>query len=292
LLIDADIESYPVFLSTRDNGKIKIKNPSYRNLNYTISLAKIDSSLVMLDATEPWNNFNSIPSKCLNGYGLIVKKSKEDEWLQLGSNIVSEKKYEFFLQLNNTNDSILNFTKLTTTGYKAIEYRKSFSTDYKSLKKELIGNNDTPSDSLQVVNLKQTDIPFEIKFRKNYTVDSVANKIIITPFCNKTIESNPLKMKDRNYPVDMVYKNSNKFKSIIKIPNGYKLSSIPSDLVITNSLVNIFYKILPPENGIMMVQGFYDFKKDVYETADYNDLKSYFNTIVDKFNTKLEFVKE
>ena len=42
----------------------------------------------------------------------------------------------------------------------------------------------------------------------------------------------------------------------------------------------------------IIVTGTYEFKKDVYGSSDYSELKSYFNWIVDKFNEKLIFVKD
>jgi hypothetical protein len=40
------------------------------------------------------------------------------------------------------------------------------------------------------------------------------------------------------------------------------------------------------------VVGLYDFRKDIYDSADYADLKAYFNMIVNKFNEKVVLVKE
>ena len=291
LLNAADIEAYPVLLSTRDHGKINLKYPFLDCFNYTAVFANIDSFMVLLDATEPLCNFNQIPTRCLNDNGLIVNKSKEDQWVKFRSSLVSEKKYDFILQPNAANDSIYNIIKLQTTGYEAIGYRKKLSASYDNLKKELIDNNATSEDSLRFINKTQNDKPFGINYKEILRIETIDNKLIVTPFCNQTIASNPLKMKDRTYPVDMTYKQSVKYKSIIKVPNGYKLLSMPSDTVITNSLVNISYKVLPPTNGVMMILGYYEFKKDVYDVTDYADLKNYFGIIVDKFNEKLVFVK-
>ncbi len=292
LLNDADIEAYPVLLSTRDHGKITIKYPFLDYFNYTSVFAKIDSSMVILDATEPFTTFNQIPTRCLNDYGLLMKKSKEDTWLQIRSNLISVKKYEFNLQPTAGKDSIFNVCKFTTTGYEATIYRKKYTTSYENLKKELISNNSETDDTLKSSRLNSYEQPFEIRFKEKVRLETIDNKLIVTPFCNKTISSNPLKMKNRTYPVDMTYKQASEYKSIIRIPEGYKLFSVPADTAINNKLITINYKVYAPNNGVVMIVGNYEFKKDVYEVPEYTDLKSSFNIIVNKFNEKLVLEKE
>ena len=66
----------------------------------------------------------------------------------------------------------------------------------------------------------------------------------------------------------------------------------PEDLKVNNNMVQITYATDIKKKDAVLINGSYEFKKDVYGILDYSELKSYFNRIVDKFNEKLIFVKD
>jgi len=291
MLNAAGIEAYPIILSTRDHGKIKLDYPFQHFFNYVIVMAKIDSSIVILDATEPLCTFNTVPERCLNDKGLIIQKNKV-EWANIKSALFSKNEHIYTLHPNIEKDSIYEDCKLETTGYEAINYREQFSNSYKKLKKKLLGNNALESDVLTPENLKEPDQPFTISFKKQEALDNAEDKIIIAPFCDSPISRNLLRQATRTYPIDMTYPKTNKFQSTIIIPKGYKLFSKPENMAINTSKIRIIYASELQENGNIKVVGLYDFRKDIYDSADYADLKAYFNMIVNKFNEKVVLVKE
>lgn len=291
LLNSAGIEAYPVLISTRDHGKIKLDYPFQHFFNYVLVYAKTDSSTVMLDATDPFSNFGEIPSRCINEKGLVIQKGKA-EWLNLKSNSTSTRTFHIDLKLTQGKDSIKQNCRLVTTGFEAIDYRERFTSSYKDLKSELFGLNANPNDTLSPLNLKQIEKPFEIAFDQQNLAETIEGKIIISPFCGLAISKNPLTQPTRNYPVDITYKKSTRFQTSIAIPNGYKLLSQPLDMNVSNNLVKITFTTEIQSDGHINVTGNYEFKKDVYDTSDYIELKKYFKMIVDKFNEKIVLSKE
>jgi hypothetical protein len=292
MLKAAGIEAYPVLLSTRDNGKVKTTYPFLHYFNYVIVCAKLDSTVVLLDATEPLCKFNEIPSRCLNDFGFIVQNKSEDEWVQFKSNYVSSIKREFEITPIPEKDSINLNCKLTATGYEALDYRKSYKSGYDKLRERLLSKNSLSDDSIHCFNLNDIDKPFKLNFKDKRTMESVENKLIVSPFCNTAITENPLKMPLRNYPIDMTFKKGNIFKSTIAIPKGYKLFSKPDAMNLNNNMFRISYSADKINNEMLLVIGTYEFKKDVYTVLEYAELKDCFNKIVDKFNEKIVLVKE
>ena len=268
MLNSAGIEAFPVIISTRDHGKIKLDYPFEHFFNYVIVMAKIDSSTVLMDATEPISNFKEIPARCINDKGLVIQRNKV-EWVNLKSKSVSRSTYNFLIELTQGTDSLKQACCLTSTGYKAIDYRKKFITSYKDLKADLLGNDALQSDSLSPVNLNQTEHPFKIKFNKTIPVEAIEDKIIVFPFCNFPLSENPLKQPTRKYPIDLIYKKSYSFQASIKIPAGYQLITKPTDLRINDNLIKINYITDTQINGTINVQGNYEFKNDVYPFSDY-----------------------
>jgi hypothetical protein len=102
---------------------------------------------------------------------------------------------------------------------------------------------------------------------------------------------NPFKKGARTYPVDMVYKKSRTFSTVIHVPEGYKLFSVPEKINVDNEDVRIQYQIENSDNKTIRISGVYEFKKDVYGAFSFFDLKGYFNKIIDKFNEKIVLVK-
>jgi hypothetical protein len=290
MLKAAGLDVYPVVLSTRDNGKIKMDYPFLHFFNYVVAAVKIDGSVILLDATEPLCDFGQVPTRCINDKGMIVQKDKE-EWVDLRSTTPSSIVYDFNLKLNDTQDSVYQNSKVISTGYDAIDYRNEFLTSYKELKKELQGINSLEEDSLRPENLNQIEKPFGISYNNRNAVESVEDKIIVSPFCDAVITENPLKQTTRNHPVDMIYPQSKIFQSTIVIPKGYKLLNQPDNMNVDNDLVKIQYVSSTQNANTIKVTGSYEFKKDIYEVKDYHDLQAYFNNIVDKFNEKVVFVK-
>jgi len=122
MLNAAGIKAYPVILSTRSHGKIKLDYPFLSYFNYVVVLAKIDNIMVLLDATEPLCKFSVIPTRCLNEEGLVIQKDKID-WVNIKNASVSNIEHYYNIQPDVLNDSIFESCKLITTGYEAIVRR-------------------------------------------------------------------------------------------------------------------------------------------------------------------------
>jgi hypothetical protein len=290
MLNAAGIEANPVIISTRDHGKIRTDYPFAHYFNSVLVLAKLDSASFLLDATEPLSNFAEIPTRSINEKGLVIQKDKV-EWVNLKSNSVSTKIYYFNLKPDPTTDSIFQKCRFVTTGYEAIVARKNFTNSYKELQYLLTGNNAVPGDVLIPIELNKSDKPFEIDFNKKSTLESVEDKIILSPFGNFIYSENPLKQNVRNYPVDFIYKKLYAFETTITIPAGYKLFTKPENMRIEDSMIRIIYSANVVNKDTIKVIGVYEFKRDEYNANEYLYLKDYFNKIVDKFNEKVVLIK-
>lgn len=290
MLNAAGIEAYPVILSTRGHGKIKSDYPFLHFFNYVVVLANIDSVSVLLDATDPFSNFTEIPPRCINDKGLIIEKNKE-EWVSLKSNPVSSILYDFNMHLTNNKDSVTQNCKIITTRYEALDYRNRYTFSYKKLKENLLGNNALSTDTIKAIDLYRIENPFEIDFNYKTSLEKIEDKIVVAPFSDYIITENPLKQSYRNYPVDFTYKKLYKYQSTIEIPKGYKLLSVPENLILNNKMIRIIYVTDILDNGSVKVIGTYEFMKDEFAPIEYLELKNYFSKIIDKFNEKVVFVK-
>ncbi|HEY4787323.1 MAG TPA: DUF3857 domain-containing protein [Bacteroidales bacterium] len=290
LLNAAGVEAYPVIISTRDHGKIKVDYPFHHFFNYVVVIIKIDDKYLFLDATESLAQFAEVPPRCLNDKGLIINKAKT-EWATFGSQKVSIVENNIDLKLSGQTDTASVSFKINANGYNALSMRRIYLRNPANLKKELMSNTLTLKDSIKTNNLYQIEKPFEVSFNANVIPEKVEDKILISPFCDIPISENPLKQPYRTYPIDMVYKNGQRYVTTIHIPDGYKLITKPANLTVNNNQVEIQYLTEQPDNNSIKITGYYVFKKDMYDSSEYNYIKGYFAKIVDKFNEKIVLAK-
>ncbi len=176
---------------------------------------------------------------------------------------------------------------LVSTYYEALEKRKDYINNYEALAKKYIGQNYKLYDSIKCTNLKNPDQPFELAFTTTMPVEQVDNYLIIEPFSGYALTENPLKEPDRKYPVDFTYNWSRTFSATLNIPEGYRLTSQPENLVINDKNIRVVYTVSEREPGVLNILGLYHFKKDIYLSSDYQALKGYYDKIINKFNEKL-----
>ncbi|HLN52331.1 MAG TPA: transglutaminase domain-containing protein [Lentimicrobium sp.] len=286
LMRAAGLNIQPLILSTRDHGKIQRAYPFVSSFDYVMGLLDIDSSLYLIDVTEPLLKFGEIPTYCLNDAGLIVQKETVD-WINFESIAISEEKYELDITPDLKTDSLSISYKMTSSYYEALENRHDYNSDYDELAEDLLGKDYKSFDSVKCTNLKEIEMPFILDYKNQEVIEKVEDKIIIDPFCGIPVSENPLKQPERHYPIDFNYKWARTFSVNIRIPENYKVISKPENIGINNKNVRIIYVVNEQTPGVLNIIGSYQFKKDVYPVEEYLNLKAYYDQIITKFNEKV-----
>lgn len=288
LLKSVGIDSNPVILSTRPHGKINLDYPFSHFFNYVIVLANVDGRLVLTDATDNLSKNDRIPPRCINDQGLIIKKDKI-EWIGLKHLLPS--KISTYIQMTiNKKELLVDMMKIGSE-YDALYFRKNF-TDNVDIVKPLIDlQNYTIIDSTIVIqNQKDKTKPYKLRYSFTTVPERVNDKMYISPFLHETISDNPLKQKERKYPIDMIYPETKAFNSTLFMPKGYQVDFVPDELKINNELFELNFTIKTYTNKIHVFFE-YSFKKPVYQSEDYAKIKYYFDEIVKKGNEKIVFSK-
>lgn len=285
LLNASGIFAKPVLISTRENGKIKYDYPYTHFFNYVIILANVDGKNILTDATEILGLNNRIPSRCINDKGLIIQKDKID-WLGLECNFPSQIATDIKIEISN-NTIINSSISKNATEYDASYFRINYTDNIETIKKRLETKEFFILDTTIVVqNQLNKEKPYVLTYNQTSKPELVNEKIYLSPFLNEIISDNPLKQKERTYPIDMTYPKQRIFHSTIIIPKGYKVDYMPSEQKINNQLFELTYSTILEDNQISISFDYY-FKKPVYSATDYSKIKFYFNEIVKKGNEKI-----
>jgi transglutaminase-like putative cysteine protease len=289
LLNSLGIEAYPILLSTRDHGKIKLDYPFINFFNYVVVMAKVEGKTILADATEILGMNDRIPTRCINDKGLIIKKAKA-EWIGLECMFSSSITTSILLDISA--NSISADLSKTGTEYEALTLRTKYTDKPENAKQKISGNSYSIIDStIKIQNYTDKTKPYKLRYRFTTQPEVVNNKIYISPFLQEPITDNPLKQNERKYPVDMVYPQKKIFFSSLSIPDGYQAEFIPVDENIKNEIFELNYSVKSEGNKIQAVFS-YDFKKPIYQSEEYSKVKSYFSEIVKKGNEKIVLIKK
>ena len=177
LLNAADIETYPVLISTRNHGKIKHDFPFLHFFNYVIILANVDGEAILTDATEVLGLNSRIPTRCINDKGMIVKNDDKVEWVNLACRYLSKITTHFQFEIPTENLMKVEVYK-SSTEYDALNYRKSYFDNVENLQRHLNDKGYTVLDSSLIIeNAQERNKPYKFSFISEEDVEKIQNKI-------------------------------------------------------------------------------------------------------------------
>lgn len=289
LLKAVGIEAGPVILSTRNHGKIHYDYPFIHFFNYVAILANVEGKLVLSNATDVMAMNNRVPAKCINDRALIVKEGKV-EWIEMGSKFVTST--TTFMQMN-VSDSIISVDILkNATEYDALNFRNNYGDKTENIKIKLANSTyNLDEESIKIDNYADKTKPYRMRYRISFKPEQHNNKIYVSPFLHEIIKDNPLKQKERKYPIDMVYHERRSFRATLSLPKAYLVEHIPADLHINNELVEIKYSITKLSDDLQINFDYY-FKQAIFEPQEYEKMKQCFEDIIKKGNEKIVLVKQ
>jgi len=293
MLRAAGIEAYPVLLSTRDNGRIKVDFPFVRFFNYVAIAAMIDGSMVLSDATAPLVMNRRLPARCLNDKGLIIKElnTKEDvSWVNLECRTLSETRT--VIRYKGVKETFEAGVELTATEYDASELRAAYHTDNeKFLEPYQTDLYEIAEQSVVTEQINGRSPKSRVQYNITGKAETIDNKLYLDPFLGMIIKNSPLTASTRTYPVDMIYPRKKAYFAMVPIPEGYEVDYLPQDNTVANDVIELSYTARPTDGGLM-ISFIYSFLKPVYAASDYSRLKYYFNSIVNLGNEKIVFARK
>jgi hypothetical protein len=290
LLRSADLNAFPIILSTKGNPTIKTDYPFLHLYDYVIIGVRINDSILFSDATEPLLPDNMLPLRALNTRGLIVEKNNE-KWITCVTPDDSETATSLVIHLSGSSE--LNKAELVkhAHGYDAFLLKQQFNDD----KAAIAGYYKTRGYHVEPTDIITRDFskyghPYEITADIMVPAGIGEETVSIDPFLNEAINENPLKEESRTYSTDFYYPLKKTFSSEIIIPEGYTAVKIPEDFTMSNSLFVMNYKAVA-EAGTVKITADYNMTKAIYPPSEYARIRSYLEEVVKRFNEPVVFQK-
>jgi len=298
LLNAAGVEAYPVLLSTRKHGRVFYQYPFLNLFNYVAVIIKAEDTEFFTDATEPLLPLGILPFRCMNQFGLKVKKCKKDEVAQfypLVPPVPHTKSVYSSLEINPQEEKLKANILSKFNGYEALEIRKIHNEEGKGAVSAKISesNNEISLQDFTIKDLNDTEKDLVISMDAEASVDKFGDKIFINPFLVFSHEENPFKSDKRIYPVDYGFIHEEKFVTTINIPEGYDIAHVPENFSYKNADNTLQFNLMVQKHGAM-VQIMSQVKrlKSVYEQEEYPDLKNFFDQVAAAHSEKIVLEKE
>ncbi|QNM84444.1 DUF3857 domain-containing protein [Polaribacter pectinis] len=293
MLRSAGLDANPVLVSTRTNGVPLF--PTIKGFNYVVSMVEFSGgSYVLLDATEKYSLPNILPTRDLNWNGRKVTKDGNSSWVKLTSSKPALE--ENYLLVNITDDLMAEGMYRTKyDNLNALSYRKNNNhIKEEDLITKLEEKNKIEIEDYKVVNKEKIAKPVirTVKFVSEDLIEQINGKIYVEPLLFFSQHTNPFKLEDRKFPVDFATPWKDKYTVSIKIPEGYKVETLPEPLAIG----------LPENLGVFKFQAstvgnkinticVIQFNSAIIAPQYYAALKDFYGQLVKKESEKIVLVK-
>jgi hypothetical protein len=285
LLNELGLDASPVALSTRDNGILIDSHPVLTQLNYVLAAVTIDGKTWLLDATGKHRPYNFLPSRCLNGSGLVVSKSNMRWLLLLGD---EKENTLYHAEMKVSEEGVLTgILNVSQSGYAAEKVRNDYHRDgaekyFNSLKAH---HKDWKTGEITVDNIDSVNSSLSLHYP--ITSEDIAgqngNMIYFNVLLGFGQNSNPFKAEKRENVIDFVYPVKDIYFFSFEIPEGFIVESIPEPvkMLLPEQAGSFKFSVSVTGNKIS-VNSVLSITRTMFTAAEYADLREFFTRVVAK----------
>ncbi|GET22354.1 DUF3857 domain-containing protein [Prolixibacter denitrificans] len=286
LLRELGFKSYPVVLSTQDNGIIHPSHPSISSFNYVVAMVLSNGKAYLMDATDRDAEINLLPIRCLNDKGRIIG-DVQDKWINL-MNYQPFTMTSSILMMMDSTATISGQANMNLKGYGAYEFRKA------------IRKYDSPADFIKAMDDKNKlqdvdgikvkgldtlyhNLNLTYKFTDNELSSNPGDMLYFNPVVIPYFENNPFKLDKREYPVEFDHPYHIQQVQTYRLPANYQLQEAPKSvkMVLPNNEAQFVFQV-QNLGGNLIVSSSLNINKSVFLPSEYESLKKFFQMMIDK----------
>jgi uncharacterized protein DUF3857/transglutaminase superfamily protein len=284
MLRSAGLNADPVLVSTRSNGVPLF--PTMRGFNYVVAAVKLGEGNVFLDATNKYSKPNMLPTRTINWAGRIVKDGGTSTSVSLIPSYVSQENAMLMVTISPEGE-VAGKARRIGKEYVAYSHRNKYGDideeTYLEKLEEAYDGLEISEYSVKDKNVVGKPIIESFSFNKEDGVEIIGDKMYLSPLFWHTMSENPFKLENRDYPIDFTYPWQDKYIINVKIPEGYKVESIPKGMNISleGNAGAFVYKVASNHAGLQIMV---DLKMNqaVIPALNYQGLKEFYKAIVEK----------
>ncbi|AFD08348.1 hypothetical protein Solca_3341 [Solitalea canadensis DSM 3403] len=294
MLREAGLEANPILLSTRRNGRVNQYYPMVDNFNYVIAAVRLDSTDLLLDATDAHRPSYLLPERCLNGKGRLINQKSEGRWVELENDNLKAKRLTV-ASLGLKDGKLAGDIIVYAKDYEAANMRSSVAeiTNEDDYFKKAFKTNGIVISKHSFDNLKNIDTTLVTKLSFESEEELNNNSIIyINPILFGSFTENVFKAKDRKYPVSFPTAKEDSYMVTIDIPEGYIVDELPKSARFDLSEGGAKFSYTIGQVGTkIQVRTIVSFNKTMFLPEEYEGLKAFYAGIISKQSEQIVLKK-
>lgn len=291
LLKNAGFQAFPVLISTKSHGRVLKNYPLLSKFNHMITGVRIGNKYYLMDAIDKNCPYQLLPMEDLNGVGLTLE-SGNPSWVPLRSTKRTQTKVYATMNLAKGTTSLsMNF--YGQEAYRRRIYLNANPNKRLVASKMTVGTDELPLKDASTQHLKDVLKPLKVEAKYGVSeAPDLSGILYIKPILWNDYEENPLKSPQRFYPLDFSYPYEDTYVLNLKIPNGYKVESMPKSLkaVTPDGSILFFYQIKASGNQLQLLSKVKVLKATVHHKF-YVGVKELFDRIVEKYQEMIVLKK-
>jgi hypothetical protein len=288
----ANINAYPILISTVRNGNVNLTFPNLGNFNYVIVGAEINKKVYLFDATSKQSQPNLLPSRVWNDNGLFVKDGKA-ELISLNNIEVSHNSHTTKAKIN-TDGTVSGVYQDQDEGMMAMNAKESFDENPDKYKKQYKENFSVDFANINSRVLDGGEFRSTMSFSSNNMIDNLGKKMILNPLLFLHQTKNDFDQQDeRRYMIDFISPISKTKVVEIEIPEGYDVVDLPKSkkIVTEDKEISYSYTVEKKDNRIITISE-YNIASANYPKEYYPAFKKIWKTISDSESQVMSLVKK
>ena len=291
LLNAAGLKANLMLLSTRKMGLPKKTHPVMSDFNYSIAKLDINGQTYLLDATDKYIAFGTLPFRALNYYGRVMDFKNDSYWYDIKADDSSLHQIRMQLSFDVEENKAFGKLDIINQGYNAFYINEKIDNQNKDTYLESF-EEDIESDfsilsyerKPELQDDKNTSERFEFEIENTLNGDMV----YFNPFLIRFFEENPFTLEKRTYPVDFGYPRKYKYQMAIEVPEGYIVKEIPKSINVKTGEESIVMKFQGQASQKNIIITFIlDLNTPHIPADDYDNLKEVFRHVTDIQNNSL-----
>ncbi|KAA3624288.1 MAG: DUF3857 domain-containing protein [Bacteroidetes bacterium] len=290
MLRAAEIEAYPLSVSTRSNGFVNPVVPQLTDFNHVVAVAKIGDQFILMDVTGAHNPPGLLPRYDLNQRGRLFTETHSD-WISL----VPDKGFKTATQAKLTldQDGMLQGTlNLLMSDYAALDFRNRLASGNEEETIAFLSQDEKEQEEgLEIIstNLKNVE-DLNKKVTASYEVN-ISDKVIqngdllyLDPMLYFDIGENPFTSETRKFPVDLSTPIEEMYILQLTLPEGYVIDELPENIAFSlpEGAGRFGYEFRKVNDRMLQLTNRITIKKTFYLPEDYAPLREFFNLIIEK----------
>jgi transglutaminase-like putative cysteine protease len=285
MLHEAGLEAHPVLISTRDHGRVLSIYPLVSQFNDVLVYVAIDGVGYLLDAKDRLRPHTLLPDEALNGEGFLVRHP-EPGWVSIEPAATFGQRRFLHAALDSAGQ-LTGTIQSSETGYSALASRHALATAERPadfVQHVLLdGLDGAVVDSCAVTNEDALTEPLETE--ATFSVPAYAQVagdfIYFNPTALGRLRENPLRLRERTFPVDLNYPLQQFYTVMLELPAGYAVQETPRNVrILLPDSAGVFRRVIEVQAGVLMVQYQLVITRSRFEPDGYQAIRSFFEQIV------------